>query len=382
MTRWLPVFATMTVVTRRGVTSDLPMTSGAGLPTSLAVPIRGRTWPLEGQRKVLTRSHVVAAVLAAALVLFAGTAEARFGMGGSFGSRGVRTWSAPPVTQTAPGFASPIQRSITPQPGFGRTAPFGSPYGMPYSNGRFGRGFMGGLFGGLLGAGLFGLLFGYGFFGGIGGFGSLFGLILQFGLIYLLVRWVLRSFGPRSVYATAPTGDWSHDRPGTGAGYGYDAPPQGRTDRPSQLGHDASANYSVNRGNHDELRLAVAEFNEFEKLLGDIQTAYGREDLTTLRRLLTPEMLNEAAEELTRNASRGLVNRLSDIKLVQGDLAEAWREGDSDYATVAMRYSVHDVTEERDGGRVVETGPSEVTELWTFRRIGGGRWLLSAIQQA
>ena len=138
----------------------------------------------------------------------------------------------------------------------------------------------------------------------------------------------------------------------------------------------------MNRGNHDELGLAVADFNEFEKLLGEIQTAYGREDLTALRRLLTPEMLSEAAEELTRNASRGVVNRLSDIKLTQGDLAEAWREGDSDYATVAMRYTVHDVTEERDGGRVVETGPGEVTELWTFRRIGGGRWLLSAIQQA
>jgi len=382
----IPAFAGMTVseAERLGEipASDLPMTSGTGLPTSRAVPIRGRTGPLEGQRKVLTKSRVVAAVLAVALVLFAGTAEARFGMGGSFGSRGLRTWSAPPVTETAPGFASPIQRSITPQPGFGRTAPLGSPYGMPYSSGWFGRGFMGGLFGGLLGAGLFGLLFGNGFFGGIGGFGSLFGLILQFGLIFLLIRWAMRSFGPRNVYATGPTGDWSQDRHDTGARYGYDAPPAGRADRPGQLGHDASANYSLNRGNHDELGLAVADFDEFEKLLGEIQTAHGREDLATLRRLLTPEMLNEAAEELTRNASRGVVNRLSDIKLRHGDLAEAWREGDSDYATVAMRYTVRDVTEERDGGRVLETGPSEVTELWTFRRIGGGRWLLSAIQQA
>ena len=226
------------------------------------------------------------------------------------------------------------------------------------------------------------MLFGNGFFGGIGGFGSLFGLILQFGLIFLVVRWVMRSFGARNVYATGPTGDWPQDHRGTGARYGYDAPPAARTDRPSQLGHDAAADYSLNRGNHDELGLAVADFNEFEKLLGEIQTAHGREDLATLRRLLTPEMLNEAAEELTRNASRGVVNRFSDVKLLHGDLAEAWREGDSDYATVAMRYAVRDVTEERDGGRVVETGPSEVTELWTFRRIGGGRWLLSAIQQA
>jgi predicted lipid-binding transport protein (Tim44 family) len=320
---------------------------------------------------------VVAAALAVALVLFAGTAEARMGSGGSFGSRGFRTWSTPPITRTAPGVAAPITRSITPQSGFSRTAP----YGMPYSNGWFGRGFMGGLFGGLLGAGLFGMLFGGGFFGGIGGFGSLFGLILQFALIFFIARWAFRRFGPRpAAYATAPGGDWSSDQRGTDTGYRYDAPSD--RPRPLGLGHDASSAYALNRGTHDEIGLAVADFDAFEKLLGDVQTAYGSEDLAALRRSMTPEMLSEAAEELTRNASRGVVNRVSDVKLLQGDLAEAWREGDSDYATVAMRYAVRDVTEERDSGRVVETGPAEVTELWTFRRISGGRWLLSAIQQA
>ena len=40
--------------------------------------------------------------------------------------------------------------------------------------------------------------------------------------------------------------------------------------------------------------------------------------------------------------ARGVVNRISDVKLLQGDLAEAWREGDTDYATVAMRYALND----------------------------------------
>jgi predicted lipid-binding transport protein (Tim44 family) len=322
---------------------------------------------------------VVAAVLAVALVLFAGTAEARFGGGSSFGSRGLRTWSSPPVTETAPGIASPIQRSITPQSGYGRYAP----YGTPYSGGWFGRGFMGGLFGGLLGAGLFGLFFGHGFFWGLGGFGSLFGLLLQIGLIFLLVRWLFRGFGPsRGMYATAPMSDWRHGRGDDGPGYRYDAPPAGRPSGPQPLGYGTSTDYRLNRGNHDGLGLTVADFSEFERLLGEVQTAYGREDLATLRRLLTPEMLNEAAEELTRHASRGVVNRVSNVKLLQGDLSEAWREADSEYATVAMRYAVRDETIERDSGRVVETGPSEVREVWTFRRVSSGRWLLSAIQQA
>jgi predicted lipid-binding transport protein (Tim44 family) len=38
---------------------------------------------------------------------------------------------------------------------------------------------------------------------------------------------------------------------------------------------------------------------------------------------------------------------------------------------------------DRASGRAVEdSGPSEVTELWTFMRAHGGAWVLSAIQQS
>ena len=93
-------------------------------------------------------------------------------------------------------------------------------------------------------------------------------------------------------------------------------------------------------------------------------------------------MLSYFSEQLAGNASRGLVNRLTDVKLLQGDLAEAWREGDTEYATVAMKFALKDSMVERASGRTVEGGePSEVTELWTFMRARGGNWLLSAIQQ-
>ena len=78
-------------------------------------------------------------------------------------------------------------------------------------------------------------------------------------------------------------------------------------------------------------------------------------------------MLSYYSEELAANASRGVVNRISDIKLEQGDLAEAWREGNTDYATVAMRYSLNDTVVDQNG-RVLEGGPDEATEVWTFRR--------------
>jgi predicted lipid-binding transport protein (Tim44 family) len=99
---------------------------------------------------------------------------------------------------------------------------------------------------------------------------------------------------------------------------------------------------------------------------------------------VTPEMLSYFSEDLARNASRGVVNRLSDVKLLQGDLAEAWREESTDYATVAMKFSLVDQMVDRSSGRVVEGDDhSQVaTEVWTFRRERGGNWLLSAIQQA
>src|SRR5262249_55910252 len=131
------------------------------------------------------------------------------------------------------------------------------------------------------------------------------------------------------------------------------------------------------------IEIGPADYDTFERLLGEIQSAYGNEDLGALRRLATPEMASYFAEDLTANASRGVVNRIANVKLEQGDLAEAWREGGAEYATVAMRYSLTDKMVDRASGRVVEGGdaPQEATELWTFRRAPGGAWLLSAIQQ-
>ena len=37
----------------------------------------------------------------------------------------------------------------------------------------------------------------------------------------------------------------------------------------------------------------------------------------------------------------------------QGDLAEAWREGETDYATVAMRFAMKEVTIDKATGRIV-----------------------------
>ena len=303
--------------------------------------------------------------LAAALTVAAPVVEARPGGGGSMGSRGSRTFNAPSATTTAPS-AAPMQRTQTqPSPGMnnpGMQAPAARP--------RFGGGFMAGL----LGAGLLGALLGGGFFGGLGGIASMLGLLLQVGLVVLLVSFAVRWFRRRNgepAAAGAPYARSSLDPNASGGGTGFGGaggaggmaggaqrPPQ---QRPVQIGPN--------------------DFQSFERLLGEVQDAYSHEDKVGLRNLATPEMASYFEEELGGNQARGVVNRITDVKLQQGDLSEAWGEGAQDFATVAMRYTLKDVTIDRNSNRVVDTGPGEATELWTFVRTPGRPWILSAIQQ-
>jgi predicted lipid-binding transport protein (Tim44 family) len=311
------------------------------------------------------RARLLATMLTllTALAFAATVADARVGGGGS---RGGRTFSAPPVTRTAPNAAAPLQRTITqpgnPSGGFGRSAT------APSTGSFFGRpGFLGGMAAGFLGAGLFGLLFGHGLFGGLGGFASIFGLLLQIVIVVVVARlawgWWQRRNQP--AYASGDPSSYNYARTDYGAGSAGAA-----------AGGSAAAGEDIEIGKDD--------YDAFERLLGEVQTAYGREDLDALRRLATPEMVSYFSEDLANNASQGVVNRVSDVKLVQGDLSEAWREGSVEYATVAMTFSLIDQMVERSSGRVVDgdpTHPIEVTELWTFRRAHGGQWLLSAVQQ-
>ena len=208
--------------------------------------------------------------------------------------------------------------------------------------------------------------------GGIFGFGALasvLGFVLQFALIAGAIYFVVSFIRSRSQPAVAPA---------RGSGYtGGDTPNRS----PFTFSHGAAVSVS-------QLTIGKDDLDCFEKLLGEIQMAYGREDTEELGAKTTPEMLSHFSQELHDNANQGLRNEVSGIKLLQGDLSEAWRENGSDYATVAMRYSIVDATVERATGNVVSGDPtraSEATELWTFRRDDRARadgWQLSAIQQA
>jgi predicted lipid-binding transport protein (Tim44 family) len=310
------------------------------------------------------RGSLISLVAAVLIALAPVVAEARMGGGGSFGSRGSRTWSAPPSTRTSPGMASPFERSDTPRSGYGANQPG---YNPSYGGSSFGRGLMGGLAGGLLGAGLFGLLTGQGFFGGMGGFMSIIGFLLQIALIAFLARMAFAWWQGRNAAAGAgPKGSTFNFG---GAPFGG-RPTGGFGSGAGPMGFGAGA---PQRPRATPIKVEAADFNAFERLLGASQGAYGGEDLAALRGVATPEMVRHFEEELEANRAKGLVNRVTEVKLLQGDLSEAWREGSDDYATVAMRFSLNDVMEDRATGKPApgSAGATQATEVWTFRRPAG-----------
>src|SRR5438552_11753177 len=150
------------------------------------------------------RTVVQVAAIAAALAFVA--AEAGAAPNFNAGSRGSRTFVAPPPTATAPNAAGPIERSIT-QPAQPGASSAVRPAAPAAPGGLFNRpGLLGGLAAGFLGAGLFGMLFGHGLLGGLGGIASFLGLILQIGLVaivgYFLWQWWQRRSQP--AFAAAP----------------------------------------------------------------------------------------------------------------------------------------------------------------------------------
>jgi predicted lipid-binding transport protein (Tim44 family) len=230
--------------------------------------------------------------------------------------------------------------------------------------------------GGLLGAGIAGMLFGGGAFGGMSGGAGFLGFLLQIaiiaGIVWLVVRMLrnrraatmgnpaMAGAGPRgSVPGTyAREMDGGMQRGAVAGGMGGSA-----ATRPVQIGQE--------------------DFAAFETTLVRINEAWSRQDMATLQRLATPEMARYFQQDLRDLAARGWRNETRDVRLESGDLSEAWAEDGMEYATVAMSFSLVDVTRDASG-QVVEGDPNArqtVTEIWTFVRRPRETWLLSAVQQ-
>ncbi len=231
------------------------------------------------------------AVAAAFVLIAASDADARAGRGGSFGSRGAQSFKPAPPTNTAPKATAPLERSMS-QPAGGSPAAAAARPGASPAGGILGRpGFMGGLFAGFLGAGLLGLLFGHGLTGGLGGLASMLGLLLQVGIV-ALIAYLLWTWWQRRNQPAMAGGPALRDMPSDNA-----RPIMGL----GSFGGAGNAQPAARAAGTDEVGLTPDDFNTFERLLGEVQTAYGQEDLNVLRSLATPEMVTYFSEDLAEN---------------------------------------------------------------------------------
>jgi len=199
-----------------------------------------------------------------------------------------------------------------------------------------------------------------------GSSGSMLGMLLQILIIGLLIYFAVRLFR-----------GWASSGGSRGGGAGW--PPRSA----------GAAAAPVRRDRGRDINVADDDLEIFQKIHAAVQEAWSEADLGRLRGPMTPEMLSYFSEELTRNASQGVRNVVSNVQLLKGDLTESWEEGDLQYATAYLKWRAIDYLvrlghSPGDPDGLVSgdpRNPVEAEEMWTFVRRRGGQWLLSAIQQ-
>lgn len=324
----------------------------------------------------LKKSGVWASLLLCGLLVLTPTlAEAAAGGGRSQGSRGSRTYQ--------PSQSQPLERSTTaPQrqaPAAQQQAPQAAPAGMAQQRPGFGMGspIMTGIMAGLAGSFIGNMLFGGSQAAAqtaqnpeASPTGTFLGGMLPFLLIGGIGLLAFMFFRRRSQGAMSPQAlargpvDLSGLKGGAGGGF--------------------AGGYGAAAAPTSDISIGAADQETFGQLLTDIQSAWGRGDVEALKPLLTQEMATYFAGQLAELKGRGLINKVEDVTLLNGEGVEAWSETGTDYATARLRWSARDYTVNATTGQVVEgdkSQPIEVEEVWTFARQSGDAWRLSAIQQ-
>lgn len=296
-------------------------------------------------------------------------AHARAGGGRSSGSRGFssgRTYQR----STPPGTPRTYQGQQHAQPG--QTVP------PQVQQPSFGRSLLYGIGGGLLGGMIGSMLFGRPGYAGTGwgggfGFGDVIILLLVIGIIYYVVKRIrarrLAAEGMGAGYST-----YSYSEPGRALPYSD----YGEQENPVDTGlrHISQTDPSFNE----------AKFKDtVQDVFFKIQGAWTRRDLTGVRHLLTPQMLNIFQDEINKLIANKQINRLENIAIRDVEIVDAAQDQGEEYITVKFYANLLDYTVDETNGKVIsgsDTEPVKFLEYWTFyRKTGESQWKLSGITQ-
>ena len=298
-------------------------------------------------------------------------AHARAGGGRSSGSRGFTSGSGSRTYQGST--TRPTQP--TQQPGVAQPTPV-----QPTSPGM-GRSFLsgigGGLLGGMIGSMLFGGRAGAAGWGGGGGFG--FGDLIIILIILAIVFFVIKRFRARKAMEMSSTG--SAYAPSS---YTYNEPAPDTYYEPSPrdgaivqgLRHISEMDPSFNEAGFKE----AVEDNFFK-----IQSAWTKRDLSNVKNLLTPQILNTFQDDVNRYIANKQFNRLENIAVRQVDIVDAIQDQGEEYITVKFLASLLDYVVDEATGQTVSgstSDPVKFLEYWTFtRKVGQRNWILAGITQ-
>jgi len=298
-------------------------------------------------------------------------AHARAGGGRSSGSRGFSSGSGSRTYQGST--TRPTQP--TQQPGVAQPTPM-----QPTSPGM-GRSFLsgigGGLLGGMIGSMLFGGRAGAAGWGGGGGFG--FGDLIIILIILAIVFFVIKRFRARKAMEMSSTG--SAYAPSS---YTYNEPSPDTYYEPSPrdgaiaqgLRHISEMDSTFNEAGFKE----AVEDNFFK-----IQSAWTKRDLSNVKNLLTPQILNTFQDDVNRYIANKQFNRLENIAVRQVDIVDAIQDQGEEYITVKFLASLLDYIVDEATGQTVSgstSDPVKFLEYWTFtRKVGQRNWVLAGITQ-
>lgn len=98
--------------------------------------------------------------------------------------------------------------------------------------------------------------------------------------------------------------------------------------------------------------------------------------------LTTPEVLFYLSEQLSQNATQGISNEVTDIRLIDAEAFGAWHEANGDHAMIVMRYVSIDLMQSRHGrgGRRLGRRAERDDRASDIVCGSDGAWKLSAIQ--
>lgn len=274
----------------------------------------------------------------------------------------------------------------SPQRNYQPSRPAPAPQAAPAAPGRsFLSGLAGGMVGGLLGGMLFRSL---GFAGGPGmgggfGFGDLFLILVVLAIIYFVVKRFRARQTMQMSAAGAGAGSYSYG--GTSPEPAYTPPPFAPDGNSRDFGAEAKHEGLRHIREMDPSFDERAFRDQMEDIFFKIQGAWTRRDLSPVRQLLTPEMLDTFKGDIDKLRAARQFNRLENIAVREVEIVEAGQDRGEEFITVRfyanlLDYVLHEETNQIVSGST--TDPVKFVEFWRFsRQVGEKKWILSGIMQ-